>query len=939
MMTSSVLLGIATHRRYHRRADDQVSLASGTRIGIYEIVAPIGAGGMGEVYRARDTRLNRDVALKILPDTFAADSSRVMRFRREAQLLATLNHVNIAQIYGFEEVAPRSAQAAAPAAIVLELVDGRTLADRCLEGPLPLDETIVIAQQIAEALEAAHDCGIIHRDLKPANVKVREDGTVKVLDFGLAKAFDPAATVSGDSLSSPTISLHETQLGLVLGTAAYMAPEQAKGRSVDRRADIWAFGVVVYEMLSGRRLFEGEDVSETLAAVLRQPIDWSALPAATPAALRHLLARCLERDPRKRLRDIGEARIALESPSLSPVGVGGLPELSSTAVEPRRALWKRVAPLVAIAVFVASIAALAGWYLKPTPAAPVVRFGHPLVAGLTFVPLGRPFLNISPDGTQVAYVYGAKRRLYVRRISELDAQAVPGTEDLGEIFAPAFSPDGRALAFWSGDGTIKRVQVEGGAAVTLCQADNPYGLSWSERGIVFAQAEKAIIARVSADGGTPEVIARARKGELVSGPEVLPGGRFLLFSVTSGTAGEWDKGRIVVQSLESGDQRTIIEGGSDARYLPTGYLIYATGGVLFAAPFDATRAQPEAPGVPVLSGVRRASPGIGNAHYAVSSAGTLVYVPGPAAPSATADLGLFERTGTVTPLKLPLGAYSVPRVSPDGRRLAFTVAAGQEEFVAVYELSGTKAMRRLTLGGQNRSPVWASNGSWVAYQSNREGDVSIFWQPADGSGAAERLTKASPGESHAPESWSPATNTLLFSVYKDGEHTLWALSLPDKTVTRFDAVRSTVPVNAVFSPDNRWIAYQSDQSGRTTLYVQPVPPTGAVYPFLPRGSDVPHEPVWSPDGRELFYNPRAGGFEVVPITTEPEFSFGNPTALPRPFRLTPPQGRRSYDVAPDGRIAAVILPEGSDESPGTHPLALVLNWHEELKVKVPVPRR
>ncbi len=922
------------------QADDQVSLASGTRIGVYEIVAPIGAGGMGEVYRARDTRLNRDVALKILPDTFAADSDRVARFRREAQVLATLNHANIAHIYGFEEIAPRSAHAGPSGAIVLELVEGPTLADRLAEGPLPLDEAITIARQIADALETAHECGIIHRDLKPANVKVKEDGTVKVLDFGLAKACEPSAAASADAMNSPTISLQGTQLGIVLGTAAYMAPEQAKGRTVDRRADIWAFGVVLYEMLSGRRLFDGDDVPETIAALLRQPIEWSALPAATPATLRHLLVRCLERDPRKRLRDIGEARIALESPSLTLVGDGGLHEFPGAAAKPRRPLWKRVAPLAALAVIAASIAALAAWYLKPTPTARVVRFEYPLSAGLTFAPLSRPFMNVSPDGTQIAYLYGTPRRLYVRRISELAAHEVPGTDNLGDMFAPAFSPDGRMLAFWSGDGTIKRVPVEGGALLTLCQADNPYGLSWGERGIVFAQSEKSIIMRVSADGGTPDVIARAKPGELVSGPEVLPGGRFLLYSVTADAGVDrWDKARIVAHSFESGDEHTILEGGADAHYLPTGHLVYATGGALFAAPFDATRAKLEGPGVPVLSGVRRANPGTANAHYALSPAGTLAYIPGPANASAIADLGLFDRTGKVMRLNLPLGTYSTPRFSPDGRRLAFTVGTAQEDFIAVYELAGTKAMRRLTLGGHNRFPVWSSDGSRVAYQSDREGDVSIFWQRADGSGGAERLTRAGAGESHAPESWSPTTNTLLFSVHKDGPDTLWALSLPDKKLAQFDAVRSTIPINAVFSPDGRWVAYQSNQSGRTTVYVQPVPPTGAVNQFLPRGTDVPHEPMWSPNGKELFYNPRAGGFEVVPVTTEPEFSFGNPIALPRSFRLTPPQGRRSYDVGPDGRIVAVIVPEDSDEAPGARRLTMVLNWDEELKAKVPVRRR
>jgi serine/threonine-protein kinase len=916
-----------------------VSLASGTRISIYEIVAPIGAGGMGEVYRARDTRLNRDVALKVLPDTFAADTSRVARFRREAQLLATLNHPNIAQIYGLEEVAPQSTSAVPSAALVLELVDGPTLADRLAEGPLPPDDTMAIARQIADALESAHECGIIHRDLKPANVKVKDDGTVKVLDFGLGKAFDPAASVSSDVLNSPTISAQGTQAGVVLGTAAYMAPEQAKGRSVDRRADIWAFGVVLYEMLCGRRLFDADDVSETLAAVLRQPIDWSALPPATPVALRHLLARCLERDSRRRLRDIGEARIALESPSSSLAGGTALAEPLPAPVQPRRALWKRVAPLAAVGILAAAIGVLAMRYFQSTPAAPVVRFDSPLSAGLTLAPLARPFLNVSRDGTQIAYVYGANRALYVRRLSDRDAQAVPGTQNLGEVFAPAFSPDGRALAFWSGDGTIKRVSVEGGAVVTLCRADNPYGLTWDESGIFFAQGEKAVIARVSADGGTPEVIARAKQGELVSSPEVLPGGRFVLFAVTAGTALEWEKGRIVAHSLDSGDERTLIDGGSDARYVPTGHLVYAKEGVLFAAPFDAARAQLEGPGVPVLSGVRRGNPGLGTAHYALSRAGTLVYVPGPAAANALVDFGLFDKTGKVTPLKLPLGAYSHPRISPDGRQVAFTVDAGEEEFIGVYELSGAKAMRRLTLGGRSRAPIWAAHGSRVAYQTEGDGGASIFWQAADGSGSPERLTTAATGESHAPESWSPTTDTLLYSVHKDGAYALWTMSLPEKRATTFGAVTSSVPINAVFSPDGRWVAYQSDQSGRTTVYVQPVPPTGAVYPYLPRHNDVPHEPMWSPDGKELFVNPHAGAFEVAPVTTEPRFDFGHPLELPRPFRLTPPQGRRSYDVAPDGRIVAVILTEDATESPATQGLAVVLNWHEELKAKVPMPRR
>ena len=468
---------------------------------------------------------------------------------------------------------------------------------------MPLDEAIAIAKQIAEGLEAAHDGGIVHRDLKPANIKVKGDGTVKVLDFGLAKAIDVASMGAIDALSSPTLSLHGTQPGLVLGTAAYMAPEQAKGRAVDRRADIWAFGVILYEMLSGRRLFQADDVSETLAAVLRQPIDWSALPAETPPAVRYLLARCVERDVRRRLRDIGEARIALERPSTSLVTAGPTTEPSGAAVEPRRRLWRRIAPLVSVAVFAGSIAALLAWYLKPIPAASVVRFGYPFVAGFPGAPLTHHFLNVSPDGSRIVYVYGTPRQLYVRHISELEMQPVPGTDTLGDVFAPAFSPDGRDLAFWSGDGTIKRVPVEGGAVVTLCPAENPYGLSWGESGIVFAQGATGVVMRVSPNGGTAQVIARAKPGELISGAEILPGGRFLLFSVTADTGlNRWDKARIVVRALDSGDERTIIEGGSDPRYLESGHLVYANGNALFAAPFDATDAQRTGTGLPGTDG-------------------------------------------------------------------------------------------------------------------------------------------------------------------------------------------------------------------------------------------------------------------------------------------------------------------------------------------------
>jgi eukaryotic-like serine/threonine-protein kinase len=906
-----------------------MSLKSGTRVGHYEILSLIGSGGMGEVYRARDTKLSRDIALKILPDTFASDIDRAARFQREARVLATLNHPNIGHIYGLED-------SGTPQALVLELVDGPTLAERIDQGPITFDDALPIARQIATALEAAHELGIIHRDLKPANVKVRPDGTVKVLDFGLAKAFDPVAESAVEALNSPTLTARGTQMGVVLGTAAYMSPEQAKGKVVDRRADIWAFGAVLYEMLTGRRPFIGEDVSDTLAAVLRQDVDWSALPAETPAAVRRVIQRCLDRDVRRRLRDIGEARIVLEDPSVTAASSPTLRSadiaVSSDSNLPRPR-WQRYAVVSAVLAAVTLLAGAAGWYLKPAPVPLITRFQFTPPPGVGFTSPARHFLNISSDGTQIVYV--ANNRLYLRKIGEPDSHPIPGTDGLGTLAAPAFSPDGGSVVFWSSDSTIRRVSLDGGAVVALCQSDGVFGMSWSQEGIVFAQGNLGTIMRVSPNGGTPEVIAKADAGEMVQGGQILPGGRHLIFTATSdpNTLARWDKARIMVQTLGTSERRTIVEGGSDARYLSTGHLLYAVGGVVFAAPFDASRAQRQGPGVPVVEGVRRGVPAAtGAAQLAVSATGTLVYVPGPTIASFSAvDFGLADRKGNVKPLNLPHGAYAHPRVSPDGRHLAFDVASGQESFVALYDLAGTTAVRRLTLGGTSRFPVWTADGTRVAYQSDREGDSGIFWQRADGSGSAERLTKPAAGESHVPEAWSPVSNTLLYSVVKGpSEYTLWTLSLPDRITTSFGSIRSTIPINAVFRKDGRWIAYQTNQLGRSMVYVQPVPPTGSVYQVAAPAGDQPHEPLWSPDGRELFYNPRAGGFEVVSMTTDKGVAFGNPTAVPRAFQLNPPQGRRSYDITPGGLIVAVILP-GTGDATTAAQFEVVVNWFQELK--------
>ena len=498
-----------------------MALAAGDRLGPYEVLSTLGAGGMGEVYRARDATLKRDVALKILPDGFALDPERLARFKREAQVLASLNHSNIAAIYGFEASTNSTSSGRAVQALILELVEGPTLADRIALGPIPVEEALPIARQIAEALEAAHEQGIVHRDLKPANVKLRPDGTVKVLDFGLAKTLDPVGVKSGDATASPTItSPAMTAMGLILGTAAYMSPEQAKGRQADKRSDVWAFGAVLYEMLSGQRAFKGDDVSDTLAAVLRQDVDLTALPASTPAPVRRLIARCLDRDVRRRLRDIGEARIVLDDPAalVTDSAKDGL------ALVPPRPLWRRAIPAMLAAIVAGGLAGIAVWYLKPSPPLTVTRLQFTLPEAQRFGGIDRRMIDISPDGTHLVYV--ASGRLYLRAMADHDAKEIQGTDGYQAVKNPVFSPDGRSVAFHAfSDQTLKKIAVTGGAAVTICPSDLPFGMSWGPDGIVFAQRSKGI-SRVSPDGGTPDVLVDPKDGEVSESPQMLPGGQY-----------------------------------------------------------------------------------------------------------------------------------------------------------------------------------------------------------------------------------------------------------------------------------------------------------------------------------------------------------------------------------------------------------------------------
>ena len=896
-----------------------MSLPPGARLGVYEIVAVLGAGGMGEVYRARDTHLGREVAIKVILEAFAADSDRAARFQREAKVLASLNHPHIAGLYGVDTAAGQQF-------LVMELVEGQTLADRLLHGPLPPGEAVAIAIQIADALEAAHEKGIVHRDLKPANVKVTPDDRVKVLDFGLAKAVETEAT-SANAANSPTLSMMASQAGIILGTAAYMSPEQAKGMAADHRSDVFAFGSVLFEMLSGRQPFQGDTAPEVIASVLVREPELMRLPRDLDPRLAGLVRRCLEKNPRRRWQAIGDVRAELEAIAASPGTPAG-----TIAAAPPRPRWRGGAPAAVAAVVVGGLAAGAAWALKPAPSPPLVRFSINL-AGQRFSAVGRRQIAVSPDGTLIAFV--ADRRLNIRPIRDLEAMPLLGSENGEGVNSPAFSPDGKSIAYFAaGDGAIKRIGLNGGGAQTLCRAINPTGLTWDASGIVFGQfaADLRQVLRVPESGGKPEVLMTVQGDEIADGPQILPGGDTVLVTVAKNAVtglDRWDRAQIVAHSIRTGARTLLIDGGSDARYLPTGHLAYTIGGTVYAVAFDARSLKVSGQAVPIIEGVRRASAAAtGMADFSISSTGTLVYAPGPAVLSGGVALGTFDWQGVLAPSKLAPGPYSAPRVSPDGIRVALESHDDKESFIGVYDQTRSAALRRITFGGNSSAPAWSSDSTRLAFQSMREGDAAIFVQAADGDSPPRRLTKAAPGEAHVPQSWSG--DVLLFDVVTRTGSVLWQVSLKTGETSAFGGVRSDNETGAVFSPDGRWVAYSTTEDRATNLFVQPFPATGARYVLVKTNAGAPHHPVWSGDGTQLSYIPGPSMVARLTVTTRPTFAFGSEQSALRAFLAGPPGSRRAFDVTPDGRVLGLVNPGQSGGLPPPDEIRVVLNWFEEL---------
>jgi serine/threonine-protein kinase len=907
-------------------------LTAGTRLGPYEVIRALGAGGMGEVYCARDSRLGRDVAIKVLPDSVVHDPDRLARFEREARVLAALNHSLIAHVYGFEQIGDRRV-------IVMELVDGPTLEERIAQGPILIPEALHIARQLAEALETAHELGIIHRDLKPANIKVTSDDAVKVLDFGLAKALDTAAGASADALNSPTLTARATELGTILGTAAYMAPEQARGKAVDRRADVWAFGVVLYEMLTGSRLFKGEDISDTMAAVLRQPIDFAALPAATPAAVRTLLARCLEREPKQRLRDIGEARITLARVEAGNANDGAP---TDTAARPAPApLFRRMLPW---GLFVAAAIALVASLARSLPAAPIAPATPPApvtrvvsaigVPGSLVVDSG-PAVVLSPDGRTIVFRVRKDNvaKLFVRRLDQLDATELAGTEN---ALNPFFSPDGTSLGFFASSG-LKTIPLTGGAVTTLADAAAGRGAAWAENGEIIFQASilpKTPLVRITSAG------ALTNRGTMLAPdetthrwPQFLPGGR-LLYGGNSEVS-EWNNGTLRVQTEAGAAGKVVLRGGFHGRYVPTGHLLYVHAGTLYGVRFDLDRVETVGQSVPVIDKIVT-SPGTGGAQYSFAGNGTLAYVHGD---SSGADGAIYWMTtdGKSSALKVAQGAWGNPGFSPDGKLLAMQRTYGSHEQIVTYDWANDR-LTQLTFDAANhRMPVWTPDGQRIIYSSDagHPGVHNIYWQRANGSGPADRLTDSQ--NNQLASSIDPRGTSIVFSEMASGAAAdLWILPLAANGKPGAPRPLLTTPpfeTHGTYSPDGKLIAYMQSDQGGFDIFVRKSEGAGGPWKVSTAGGA---HPTWSKSTQELLYT-----IDDQIMAARYRFKgdvFENDPPHPwSTVRYATAGPTRKYAIHPDGKRVVVATPD-TTAAARYDTVTFVFNFFDELKRLLPPGR-
>jgi eukaryotic-like serine/threonine-protein kinase len=881
------------------------ALEPGFQLGSYVVEERLGRGGMGEVYAARDTALNRRVAVKVLPPALAGDLDRVARLRREAQFLAALNHPNVAQVHGVVDSGD------APA-LVMELVDGPTLADRLAREVLPLEQVIDIARQLVAALAAAHERGIVHRDLKPSNIKIRHDGVVKVLDFGLAKAFDaPYASSSGSR--EHVADVRPTQSGAVLGTIAYMAPEQAVGKRVDKRADIWAFGCVLYEMLTGRPAFPGPVGSDDRTRVLHQPSESGALPGRTPESIRRLLTRCLQRDPERRLADIGDARFDLDEASIRADPIRG------DAWGHRSGVIAGVALATVAAVAAATIAAR----MRPGPSGTEPRargsFVIQLPADALVAGLDAPAVAISPDGTRLVYVGGGPaRRLYVRRIDDPEVTPIAGTDGAS---SPFFSPDGRSIGFFA-NASLARVSVDGGSptVVCACGATNPRGAAWGADGtIAFVPYPAAAVMTVNVNDGVdrPLTSLDLKRGE--GGhrwPEFVPGADAIAFVTGTAAAQTWDDGDIVVQSLLTGERRTLIQ-GTQPRFAPPGHLLYVRHGVLMAAPFDAKRLMISATPAPVLNGVMQST--FGAAQFSVSQTGLLLHVPGAV---GQRELTWVTRSGALQPIATPPRTYWNAHLSPDGTRLVTSVE-GPGYDVWTYDVNaGGDALDRATSGGTHAWPIWSPDGSRVTFNAaNEKGVLNLFWKAADGSGPEEQLTSSD--RVQVPDSWSPDGRYLAYTESDHAGHFHIGILARDRSDPAPPVQYSEfIQGGPMFSPDGRWLAYASNESGQFEVYVRPFPGPGARQRVSAGGGTAP---LWAKSGRELFY--RSGRrLLAVDVALGPSFRHGAPRMLFEGPFLAAGQ-HANYDVNRGGDRFIMIVDRTVDTRPAQ--IGVTLNWRDK----------